>query len=49
VFDGKTFVAYGAVDANPIINAKGEPHEFRLILASDKEKKFGFTTLQATF
>jgi hypothetical protein len=51
VFDGKTFVAYGAVDANPIItlNSKGETHEFRVILASDREKKFGHTTLQATF
>lgn len=49
VFDGKKFIAYGAVDANPIINCRGEVNEFRVILASDKEKKFGFTTLQATF
>jgi hypothetical protein len=38
VFDGPTFVAYGAVDANPLITStsKGDPHEFRVILASDK-------------
>ena len=37
VFDGSTFVAYGAVDANPLISKSSEePHEFRVILASDK-------------
>lgn len=51
VFDGKTFVAYGAVDANPIISSatSGQTHDFRLILASDKEKKFGHVLLQVRF
>jgi hypothetical protein len=49
VFDGEDFVAYGAVDANPIVHSKGDIHEFRCILATNKDKKFGYTTLQATF
>jgi hypothetical protein len=51
VFDGKTFVAYGAVDANPIIStaSSGQTHDFRLILASDKERKFGHVLLQVRF
>lgn len=51
VFDGKTFIAYGAVDANPIISSvtAGQTHDFRLILSSDKEKKFGHVLLQARF
>ncbi len=51
VFDGKTFIAYGAVDANPIISSatSGQTLDFRLILASDKERKFGHILLQVCF
>jgi hypothetical protein len=49
VFEGEKIVAYGAVDANPMIAKKAETYEFRCILHADKQKQFGFITLKAHF
>lgn len=49
VFEGDDFLAYGAIDANPLISKNSIDHEFRCILASDKNKKFGHARLNAIF
>ena len=49
LFEKDKLLAFGATDANPVIERAKEPHEFRVMLTNDKHQKMGTALLRAVF